>query len=83
MAEFCRKRGLCAPHFYAWKKRLNGSGTETNPFVEVRVAPATTTAARAGAGIEVRLNNGRCLLVEPGFEADHLRTLVAVLENQA
>ena len=22
VAVFCRERGLCAPYFYAWKKRL-------------------------------------------------------------
>ena len=82
MAAFCQKRGLCAPHFYSWKKRLNESGAGYQPFVEVKVVPPSP-AVTAGAAIEVRLTNDRRLLVGPGFEAEHLRALVAVLESQA
>lgn len=82
VAAFCQKRGLCAPHFYSWKKRLNESGAGHHPFVEVKVVPAKP-AVTASVAIEVRLTNDRRLLVEPGFEAEHLRALVAVLESQA
>lgn len=82
VAAFCQKRGLCAPYFYSWKKRLNESEARCRPFVEVKVVPPKPTVV-ASAAIEVRLNNDRRLLVEPGFEAEHLRALVAVLENQA
>jgi hypothetical protein len=84
VAAFCRERGLCAPHFFAWKKRL--SQATAHQFVEVRVAgagqAAQPTAAHSRA-IEVRLGCGRSVLVEPGFDADHLRTLLAVLETRA
>jgi hypothetical protein len=84
VAAFCRERGLCAPHFFAWKKRLSQATAE--PFVEVRVTGAgqagQPTAAHRRA-IEVRLGNGRSVLVEPGFDADHLRALLAVLETRA
>jgi antitoxin component of MazEF toxin-antitoxin module len=33
-----------------------------------------------GAAIEVRLSNGRSLVVAPGFAASHLRALLAVVE---
>ena len=33
--------------------------------------------------IEVRLMRGRSLVVEPGFDAYHLRALLAVLEAEA
>jgi hypothetical protein len=33
--------------------------------------------------IEVRLSKGRSVLVEPGFDASHLRALLAVLEREA
>jgi len=33
--------------------------------------------------IEVRLSKGRSLLVGPGFDASHLRALLAVLETEA
>jgi hypothetical protein len=84
VAAFCRERGLCAPHFFAWKKRL--SQATADQFVEVRVAgaglAAQPTAAHSRA-IEVRLGSGRSVLVEPGFDASHLRTLLAVLETRA
>jgi hypothetical protein len=78
VAAFCRERGLCAPHFFAWKKRL--SPTETTKFVEIKVAAASEPVACVSA-IEVQLKNGRSLLVAPGFDADHLRTLLAVVET--
>jgi hypothetical protein len=40
VAAFCRERGLCAPYFYAWKKRLR----------EAPAGPGLAGAAReAGA----------------------------------
>ncbi len=84
IAGFCRERGLRTWHFYEWKKRL--SETEASQFLEVRVRPAAESrqpAAVHGQGIEIRLNHGRSLVVEPGFDAHHLRALLAVLESEA
>src|ERR1035437_1469632 len=46
VAAFCRERGLCAPYFYAWKKRLREAAAGRDvlraaltKFVEVQVAP--------------------------------------------
>jgi hypothetical protein len=85
IARFCRDRGLPLWQFYEWKKRLRGA--EVKPFVAVQVVAAeaeasTSTGAVTGAAIEVRLRGGRSLLVGPGFEADHLRRLLLVLEQQ-
>ena len=83
VAAFCRERGLCASHFFTWKKRLR---QVTGQFVAVQVVgaeePAQCTAARSRA-IEVRLGDGRSVFVEPGFDAGHLRALLAVLEARA
>ena len=84
VAAFCRERGVPASQMFSWKKRFREAGAAK--FVEVAVKPAleTTPAAAAhGNGIEVRLNAGRSVVVEPGFSASHLRALLAVLENQA
>ena len=81
MAAFCRERELCAPHFFQWKKRLSQEAVAK--FVEVKVKSAIAPVAAAGAGIEVRLRNDIRLLVGPGFDANHLQALVAVLERQA
>jgi hypothetical protein len=83
VAAFCRQRGLPASEFFAWKKRL--SQAATGQFVELRVArteePAQLTAAHSRA-IEIRLG-GLCVFVEPGFDADHLRGVLAAVETRA
>jgi len=85
VAGFCIERGLRSGQFFAWKKRLRE--TETAKFVAVEVAPVReaiwpTSAMHIGA-IEVRLCRGRSIVVEPGFDAHHLRALLSVLEAEA
>lgn len=80
VASFCRERGVRASQLYAWKKRIGertGSG-----FVEVRsAADQAGVGWRRSGAIEVRLRGGRGLLVEPGFDPDHLQALLTVLER--
>jgi len=84
VAAFCRERGLCAPQFFAWKKRLRQA--PAGQFVEVQLVgtqePVPVAAAHSRA-IEIRLGSGRRVFVEPGFDADHLRALLAALEARA
>ena|SRR6516162_8590226 len=83
ISAFCRERGLGRQSFFAWRKRLCGlSQAEAKPFVEVKVAKPAEPA-RGDAAIEVRLRNGRSLIVPPGFDANHVRALVTVLEAEA
>ena len=78
---FCRERGLATSQFYTWRKRLRGAIAER--FLEVQVAQAAARPAPSQRGaIEIRLGEGRCVLVEPGFDADHLRAVVAALEGR-
>jgi hypothetical protein len=56
---------------------LRGSAAEQ--FLEVQVVKARPIPSNRG-GIEVRLAEGRCVLVEPGFDPEHLRAVVAALE---
>jgi transposase-like protein len=84
VAVFCREREVPASQMFSWKKRFREAAAAE--FVEVAVKPhAETTPAVAGRGsaIEVRLSGGRSLVVEPGFNANHLRALLEVLERQA
>jgi hypothetical protein len=88
---------LCAPHFYAWKKRLReadgGQGVVRAPlakFVEVKLVPAGRDAGASSvprvagdARVEVLLKNGRSLRVGPGFDAELVLALVAVVESAA
>jgi hypothetical protein len=83
VGAFCLARGLPRRQFYYWKKQLRM--TASPQFIELQVAkrcrqqkqlrsmPATT--------IEVRLSNGRSLMVAPEFDASHLRALLAVVES--
>jgi hypothetical protein len=78
VAAFCRERGLCAPHFFAWKKRLGETAAEQ--FVAVQVVEAGEPGR--SQAIEIRLSPGRSVIVEPGFSAAHLRAVLAVLEGR-
>jgi hypothetical protein len=80
VASFCRDRGLRVWQFYEWKKRLRSS--EAAAFVAVEVASAEAVPAQPApvSGIEIRHRRGWSLVVEPGFDASHLRRLLAILE---
>ena len=81
IVAFCRERGLTTSQFYTWRNRLRG--TDAERFLEVQVvkAPAQPLVANSRA-IEIRLAEGRRILVEPGFAPDHLRAVVAALETR-
>jgi hypothetical protein len=80
VTTFCRERALCRPYFFVWKKRLRENAA--TKFLEVQVAqPAASVPS--DSRIEVRLQNGRSLLVGPGFDGQHLRVLLAVVERGA
>lgn len=82
IAAFCREGNLPSSQLFAWKRRLREA--ETAQFVSVEVAEVKrpSSSVRNG-GIEVRLDRGRSIVVEPGFDAHHLRALLAVLEAEA
>jgi hypothetical protein len=74
---FCRERSLCRPYFFVWKKRLEKDTAAK--FLEVQVtAPGPSTPD--DSSVEIRLRNGRSLMVRPRFDAEHVRALLAVVE---
>ena len=77
MAAFCREQKLHASHFYWWKKRLRENTAAR--FVELQVAESPANLP-GDSRIEVRLQNGRSLMVERGFDPEHVRGLLAVVE---
>lgn len=87
VAAFCRERDLREWQFYEWKRRLRQA--DTGKFVEVEVAgseapeASTPSASERSAPIEIRLRQGRSLMVVPGFDASHLRRLLTVLERES
>ena len=88
IAEFCRRRGLSQPSFFAWRRRLRTSGKPHAAFVELKVASAQGPEAAAGDGaaLELLLAGGRFrgrVLVRAGFDRQTLRELLAALEEPA
>jgi hypothetical protein len=88
VAAFCRERGVRDWQFYEWKTRLRQ--VDGGAFVAVEIAaaePSSVTPARSlserGAPVEVRLGRGLSVMVEPGFDASHLRRLLSVLESES
>ena len=84
-AAFCRARGVRESLLYYWKKRLRGAAVPQ--FVEVGLKKGKREEVEAGlqlgATIEVRLCNGRSLVVGPEFSASHLRAVLAVVESES
>ena len=77
VTAFCRERSLCRPYFFAWKKRLREDTAVK--FLEVQLRETTPSAVR-DTRVEIRLQNGRSLLVGRGCDAEHVRALLAVVE---
>lgn len=83
VAAFCRTQEVSESLFHYWKKRLGGEATPQ--FVELGVAKPQLRPkpfpAMLGSAIEVRLSNGRSLMVPPDFDASHLRALLTIVES--
>lgn len=77
VADFCDDEGVSVASFYAWRRRLRAATTPAT-FVPVRVVTPPPTAA-----LEVVLAGGRAIRVPVGFDAHHLRAVVAALEATA
>ena len=78
VTAFCRERGLCRPYFFVWKRRLRKGAS--SKFLEVQLAEPVPSAS-VDSRVEVRLPNGRSLVVGRGFDAEHVRALLAVVER--
>lgn len=74
---FCQAQRLSEPSFYAWRRFIAQRERQQPAFVPVRVTPTPTTPIP----LELVLANGRVVRVPPGFDADTLRHLLAVLHN--
>jgi len=84
IAAFCRDRSLPVWQFYEWKKRLRQGSADQFVAIEVTGTEVPTGRGRLrGAPVEIRLRRNRSVMVEPGFDADHLRRLLSVLECEA
>jgi hypothetical protein len=81
VAAFCRERGLTTGQFFAWKQRLQR--VVEQQFVEVQVERTAAQAPKTRGGtIEIHVAEGWRIRVEPGFDAEHLRAVVAALATR-
>jgi len=74
---FCHAQRLSEPSFYAWRRIIAQRERQEPAFVPVRVAPTPTTSIP----LELVLASGRVVRVPPGFDADTLRQLIAILHD--
>src|ERR1700677_3914646 len=84
VAPFCQNPEMAQSQLIYWKRRLRKAAKA--PFVEVQLAqpgvePRVQARALGSTSIEVRLRNGRSLMVAASFDARHLRALLAVVES--
>jgi len=86
---FCQERGIPEGQFYAWRRRLIGSGDRAaRPRAAAAMPGATFALVQAGggmpapatAGVELVWPDGRRLRIGPGVDAATLRMVLAVLE---
>ena len=82
---FCRERGIREWQLYEWKKRLRREEEAQFLAVELKRSEGAVEAVPlvAGKAIEIRLPKRYSLMVEPGFDATHLRALLSILEAEA
>jgi hypothetical protein len=83
ITAYCRAQDVRVWQFYAWKKRLRQGAPGAFVAVSVRAREARSAlpepVLRCPA-LELRHSCGWSLKVEPGFDADHLRRLLPVVE---
>mgnify|MGYP000889823862 FL=1 len=80
IAAYCRANGLSTPSFHWWKRKLKPSCTPPALFAEVTCALAPS--GDGAAAVEILLASGRVARVRPGFDAETLARVLAVLEDR-
>ena len=83
VSELCRREGINPTQFYEWKKRFRHPEPASFVAVEVSKAEVTPPQTKQISGIEMRHRRGWSLIVDPGFDAGHLRRLLSVLELES
>lgn len=84
---FCERTGVPQSSFYAWRRRVEAAPG----FAEVRVMPVSSVPERSTpacvdgvpSGIELRLPDGRGVLLQRGFDRQTFLDLLQVLQTCA
>ncbi len=82
ICEFCESEVVSQPAFYSWRKRLqSANGRARSRFVPVQVLTEATVASPGR--IEIVLDCGKRVRIEPGFDGETLQGVLKVLEQQS
>lgn len=83
--EFCRRRRITEPQFYAWRARLNGKTHGAARRRALAASPKATFAlvsdapGALDAGIELLLADGRRVRISRGVDEGTLRTVLSAV----
>jgi hypothetical protein len=80
VSVFCAERGLTEQSLYYWRKRLNLSKEASVSFALVTADPS---GGKDTAPLELELGSGQRLRIPRGADAATLRTVLAILREQA
>jgi transposase-like protein len=80
VSEFARRHGVDPKRLSRWASRLRRSVPAPVHFHRVQVA-GDGASRQEGASIEIELRAGRRVRVAPGFGAEDLRRVLAVLDE--
>jgi transposase len=80
VAAFCRRYDVAEHRLYAWRRILARRDAEQSTFIPIQVLADKDSAA--DAALEVLLVSGRRLRVPRGFDAETLRQVLVVLEEE-
>jgi hypothetical protein len=80
VSVFCSERGLTEQSLYYWRKRLNLNHKAPVSFALVT---ADHSGSSDAAPLELELGSGQRLRIPRGADAATLRTVLAVLREQA
>jgi hypothetical protein len=83
--ELSRRCGLPVWKLHYWRRRLSGkkkpSRKSCESFVRVQVVKPARVRPQNVPPLELLTPSGLRIVVEPGFDADHLRRVVRALES--
>ena len=82
LSKFAARYGVDPKRITRWASRLQRAQPEPVQFHSVRLV-GVAPGKNSGSAIEIHLVGGRRVRLAPGFEAEDLRRVLAVLEGTA
>lgn len=83
LRAFCRQHALAESAFYYWRREIEWRDREHNRTATRAFVPVEVKTPAHAPSIEVALACGHVVRLRPGFDADTLRKLLALLEESS